>query len=169
MSNPWISYLQGGDLRTLGAAEMLLPLIKTQRDFNLLVACMHSEDRVVVMRAAHVMEKASRNKPEFLAHHKAAILEFMNTADIKHVKWHLAMMVSRLDLTYDEVGKVWDVLTRWAKDKKESRIVRTNAIQTLFDLVKHHNELQTDLKLTVQQVKEENIPSILARLRKLGA
>jgi hypothetical protein len=71
----------------------------------------------------------------------------------------------RLRLNDAELGKGWDTLTRWAKDKTNSGIVRVNSVQGLFELLKPQNELIEDFKLTLQEIEKENIPSINARIR----
>jgi hypothetical protein len=167
MQNELITYLKGGDLRSIAKVEKLLPLIKTQSDFDELFKYLFAKNRLVVMRTADALEKITTTKPEFLLCHKKDIFNFINTTNDKEFKWHLSLMVSRLDLSIDELGKVWAELTKWAKNKKESRIVRVNSIQSLFDLAKQHKELEKDLNLTIQEIKRENIPSINARLRKL--
>ncbi len=91
----------------------------------------------------------------------------INTATDKELKWNLALIASRLNLTIEELEMVWDKLTNWSKDKKESKIVRVNSIQSMFDLVKQNGELKRDFDLTIQEIEVENIPSINARLRKL--
>ncbi|MDH4295124.1 MAG: hypothetical protein OEV74_02500 [Cyclobacteriaceae bacterium] len=165
--NKFIKYLQGGDLRSIAEVEKLLPLVKTQSDFDELFENLFSIDRLVVMRTADALEKISATNPELLSNHKAEIINFLDTAHDKEFMWHLALMVSRLDLTTNQLGKVWAKLTKWAKDKKQSRIVRVNSIQTLFDLMKKHKVLETDLNQTIREIKKENIPSINARLKKL--
>lgn len=167
MQNELITYLNGGDLRSIAKVETLLPLIKTQSDFDELFNYLFSKDRLVVMRTADALEKLSSTNPEFLSCHKNDILDLIYTAKDKELKWHLSLMVSRFDLSIDELGEVWAVLRKWAKNKKESRIVRVNSIQSLFDLAKQHKELEMDLNLIVEEIKKENIPSINARLRKL--
>ena len=94
-------------------------------------------------------------------------INLINITIDKDLKWHLALIASRLELKTEELGIVWDKLTQWAKDKKESKIVRVNSIQTLFDLTKQNGELKRDFDLTIQEIEAENIPSINARLRKL--
>ena len=163
-----IKYLDGGDLRTIAGANKIVSLIKTQDDFDKLFQYLFSDDRLIVMRTADAIEKITTKHPEYLKKHKQEIINLMNTAKDKEFKWHLALIVARLNLTTDELGIIWQKLSNWAKDKKESKIVRVNSIQSLFDLVKKNPELKRDFDLTIQEITSENIPSINARLRKLN-
>lgn len=119
------------------------------------------------MRAADVAEKVTISKPEYLAPHKKQIIKLMSTAVDKELKWHLALMAPRMKYTERELGLVWDTLTRWALDTKESRIVRVHSLQGLHDLLAQEPGLQQDLLLTLGQAEAENIPSINARAKRL--
>jgi len=163
-----IKYLDGGDLRTIAGANKVVSLIKTQSDFDKLFQYLFSDDRLIVMRTADAIEKITTKHPEYLTKHKQEIIDLMNSAKDKEFKWHLVLIVARLNLTTDELGIIWQKLSNWAKDKKESKIVRVNSIQSLFDLVKKNPELKRDFDLTIQEIVAENIPSINARLRKLN-
>ena len=165
--NNLITYLKGGDLRSIADADKVVSLVKTQGDFENLFQYLFSKDRLVVMRAADAIEKITLNKPEFLKGHNQELLNLVEKAVDKELKWHLALIVSRLDLDINELGIIWDKLTKWATDKKESKIVRVNSLQSLFDLSKKNKKLTRDFELTVQEIEAENIPSINARLRKL--
>jgi hypothetical protein len=102
--------LKGGDLRSIG---------QTNKIFQQLF---HS-DRKIVMRSADAIEKITLKHPAFLKQHKASILKLIETAKHNELKWHLALIVSRLHLTIKEFEKIWQTLTGWANDKKESKIV----------------------------------------------
>lgn len=162
-----LNFLQGKDLRSTGNVEELLPKIKSEADFNTLFTFLNSSDRIVTMRAADAVEKITKAHPEFLQPHKGEVLDFLDSAQNKEFKWHLALMVPRLKLSEEEFGRVWDKLSAYAKDRKESRIVRVNCLQALSDLSSRNHDLQQDLELTFEEVETENIPSINARIRKL--
>ena len=163
----WISYLEGGDLRSIANVDQLVPLIQSQSDFDQLFQYLNSEKRLVVMRAADAVEKISQKHPEFLDKHKGAMLQHLQTATDKEFKWHLVLMVSRLKLSSSELTEVWEMLSKLAKDSKESRIVRVNSIQSLFDLTRHHKAYESKFQELSKQLQSEAIPSINARLKKL--
>lgn len=162
-----LQFLQGKDLRSTANVEQLVPLIINKKDFDGLFSFLNSSDRIVVMRAADAVEKITRAHPEFLQSHKEEILDFLESAGDKEFRWHLVLMVPRLDLSEDELGRAWDRLTTCAKDRKESRILRVNCLQALSDLSRRNKDLKQDLDLTFEEVNPENIPSIRARIRKI--
>ncbi len=65
------------------------------------------------------------------------------------------------------MGKVWATLMKWALDKNESKIVRVNSIQGLFDLLSQYPVLQNDFDIAIQELSDQNIPSITARIKQL--
>ncbi len=164
----FIKYLSGGDLRSIADVNEVVSLIKTQTDFDKLFQYLRINDRLVVMRAADAIEKITVQNPEYLSGHNQAIIDLLNTADNKELKWHLALLSSRLDLSARDLGTVWDKLIGWVTDKNESKIVRVNSIQALFDLANKNEVLKSDFYSVIQSIENENIPSINARLRKLG-
>ena len=159
--------LKGGDLRSIGQSNKVVSLINDQQSFDGLFQQLYHVDRKVVMRAADAIEKITVNNPDYLKQHKNDILKLCNTARNIELKWHLALLVSRLSLTKTQIGTVWQKLMSWATDPKESKIVRVNSIQGLFNLLTQHKELEQDFNLTLTEIEKENIPSINARIRKL--
>lgn len=159
--------LKGGDLRSIGKANQVVTQVNDQQTFEELFRELYSTDRKVVMRAADAIEKVTVKNPRYLQQHKDDILALCNTAKDIELKWHLALLVSRLNLTKNEVGTVWQILTNWVADKKESKIVRVNSLQGLHNILQNNKELTPDFNLILKEVERENIPSINARIRKL--
>lgn len=165
--NQFVYLLKGGDLRSIGQSNNVVSVIDNQQRFDELFQTLFHSDRKVVMRTADALEKITVNQPEYLQKHKNEILKLCHTAKNIELKWHVALLVTRVPLTKEEHGTIWQVLTRWATDRKESRIVRVNALQGLFDLLTRHQELKPEFNLTISKIENENIPSINARIRKL--
>jgi hypothetical protein len=162
-----ITYLAGGDLRSIGQSKKIISLIKNQNDFDKLIQYLFYDKRLIVMRTADTVEKITLDHPEYLLKYKKKIIELCNVAKDKELKWHLALLIPRLDLGNDELKKVWNVLTNWAKDKSNSRIVRVNSIQGLFEMMNKKNEYQKDFNQTLSELEKEDIPSINTRIKRL--
>jgi hypothetical protein len=161
--------LSGGDLRSIGKTEAVVLSVKDQNAFDELFTCLFHKDRLVIMRAADAIEKITINHAAFLTKHKQAILELGRTAKNKELKWHLALLIPRLNLSDKEIETVWPLLTNSALDKKESRLVRVNSIQALYDIAIRRKEFMGRFELLLAKAEKENIPSINARIRKLKA
>ena len=160
-------YLEGGDLRTIGGVKFLLPLIRDQKDFDILFRYMYSKDRPIVMRAADAVEKITIGHPEYLAGHKRDLLALLQSAEDKELKWHLSLLVSRLPLNDHELKLVLAKLKEWASDPAESRIVRVNALQALCEIKDQDPGLEKDFRILIGKLQKEEIASINARIRNL--
>jgi hypothetical protein len=164
-----LNKLKGGDLRSIGKANVIISEITNQKKFDKLFEGLFDTDRLVVMRAADAVEKITIAHPEYLDSHKKQLLELFQTANHIELKWHLAQLmprlILRLKLSEKETGIIWDKLTQWALDKTGSRIVRVNSIQALFDIQKQYPELRKDFENTIAQADRQNVPSVSARIR----
>ena len=159
--------LLGKDLRTIGQNDAVINSIHDQRSFDELFSLVFLHERTLVMRAVDAVEKVTAKRPEFLITHKSQLLEVLNSADHKELKWHIAQLIPRVDLTVSELKDVWHKLAYWALNKTESKIVRVNALQGLFDLSKVNPSLKGDFEKIISFMEHEMIPSIQARIRKL--
>lgn len=157
--------LSGGDLRSIGQSNSLVSKIKNQNDFDELFKCLFHKDRIVVMRAADAIEKVTINNPPYLAKHKNEVIELCNIAKDKELKWHLALLMPRLRLTGKEFDDAWRTLAVWSNDKTNSRIVRVNSIQGLFEMTGEQPNLTKDFDSILFELEKENVPSINARIR----
>ncbi len=162
-----IDYLKNGDLRSISQVNQLVTLINNQADFDRLFNYLNASDRLVAMRAADAVEKLTRQSRHFLKAHKVAYLELLSKAADKELKWHLAQLAPRFSYSDREFEAVWQCLKMWAEQRGESKIVRVNAVQALFELADKAEIYQTQLKQIVANIKREAIPSIDARLKKL--
>lgn len=166
-----LNRLKGGDLRSLGNTQAVISEITNQKEFDELFQGLFDTDRLEVMRVADAVEKITQIHPEYLDSHKKELLQLFQTANHIELKWHLAQLIPRLiirlKLNEDETGIVWDKLTQWALDKSGSRIVRVNSMQGLFEIQMKFPELKNDFANTLLKLDRENIPSIVARIKKL--
>jgi len=159
--------LSGGDLRSIGKSNSILPKIKNQNDFDKLFKFLFHKERLVKMRAADIIEKITILNPQYLTKYKKEIIELCNVSTDKELIWHLALLIPRLPLDNKEFGNAWGILIKWAKDKINSRIVRVNSIQGLFEMTKQKSKFKKDFEMTLFEIEKENIPSINSRIRKL--
>jgi hypothetical protein len=133
--------LEGGDRHSIGRADEVAELVRREpKRAGGLVECLWDSDRMVVARAANALEKASREAPSMLKPYKAALLGLMAEVEQKELRWQLALMVPRLKLTAAECTRVAQILEGWLEDS--SSLVKTFAMQGLFDLIRQSPSLQ---------------------------
>lgn len=159
--------LSGGDLRSIGKSNEAVQQIKDQMSFDKLFSCIFHEDRLVVMRSADAIEKITIEHPEYLFKHKNKLLELSSVAENKELKWHLALLLPRIKLNFTESRKALNILKQWVMNKEESKIVRVNSVQGLFELSQKHKNFTNELKAVIHELRKENIPSLNSRIKKL--
>jgi len=168
MIKDFTELLVGDDLRSLGKSLEIIPLINDQKSFDELFTYLYNNNRAIVMKTIDLIEKITLEHKEYLQKHKLEIFNMSNDVENIELKWHLAQIIVRINYTYNEIKIVWKILEKWIIDKRESKIVRVNSLQSLYEIVKNNNEYQNNLIKIVKKIKEENISSINARIKKLG-
>ena len=159
--------LSGGDLRSIGGSAEVVGLIHDQEDFDILFDFLYCGDRLIIMRAADAIEKISRNYTSYLDKYKLSLLGLLADATDKELKWHLAQLVPRLKINSDEKNNAFEIFKKWLLNENESKIVRANSIQALYELSCNSKALTKDFDEILVNIKKENIPSINARIKKL--
>ena len=168
MIKDFTELLTGDDLRSLGKSSEIISLINDQNSFDKLFTYLYYNDRAIVMKTIDLIEKITLEHKEYLQKHKLEIFNMSNDAKNIELKWHLAQLIVRINYTNNEIKIVWKILEKWILDTKESKIVRVNSLQSLYEIVKDNNEYQNNLMKIVKIIREENISSINARIKKLG-
>lgn len=102
--------LSGSDLRSIGESNFAILKIKNQNDFDELFKYLFYADRLLVMRAADAIEKITINNPQYLTKYKKEIIQLCDVAKDKELKWHLALLIPRLNLKNMEFENAWDKL-----------------------------------------------------------
>lgn len=159
--------LLGTDLRSLGKSNEVLKSITDQESFDELFELIFHHERLLVMRAVDTVEKITLIHSSYLQPHKTQLLSILKSADHKELKWHIAQLITRVKLSKKELVVVWHTLTYWALNKNESKIVRVNSLQGLFDLSRQYPQLKENFIKVMLTMEREIIPSIQARVRKL--
>src|SRR5580658_10529878 len=125
---PLFSTLQGGDRKSLGQANHVVALILGQpKRFAELLECLWRDDPVVRMRAADAAEKITAQRPELLRPFKAELLGLAGEAVQQELRWHLALMIPRLQLTRAERQSAFALFKEYLNDR--GSIVKTHALQ----------------------------------------
>jgi hypothetical protein len=143
--------------------------VDSQEKFDLLFKLIFHHEKNIATRSIDAVEKITRNSPAFLDSHKKQIFALINDDPNIEIKWHLAQIISRLQLSPKEFKRMWTLLTHWAANPNESKIVRVNSLQSLFDLYMRTDDsrLLSSFRITVRNMERERIPSISARIRQL--
>jgi len=167
MKKTFSELLLGGDLRKLRSNHKAVEAVYDQASFDELFGLIFHHERPLVMRAADAVEKITLRHPAYLNPHKAQLMAVFKSADHKELKWHMAQLLPRVELSGTELNEVWHILSYWVRNSNESKIVRVNALQGLYDLSRQHVDRQAEFNTVVADLEHELIPSLQARIHKL--
>lgn len=158
--------LEEGDLRSIGRVSEVIDLAADKPDiFSELIQAMAHSDSGVRMRASGAVEKISRNKPDFLQPHKAFLLDAVRRQTQQEVRWHLAQIIPRLELSLEERSRAARDLFKYLDDP--SKIVRANSLQALVDLAWEDDALFNEVKAAVERLADTGSPAVSNRAGKL--
>ena len=161
------SLLSGGDRRSVGRANDAASLaIQQPERFPELIACLWSEDPVIRMRAADAAEKASARSPGLLQPFKAELLGLLLEAQQQELRWHLAQMIPRLDLTAPERRRAAAVFRSYLKES--GSLVRTSGLQALAELSEDDPRLRSEVLQLIEQALRTGTAAMKARARNLN-
>jgi hypothetical protein len=117
------------------------------------------------MRASDAIEKITRLHPEFLQPYKSDFINVFARNSQKEIRWHLAQILPRLELTKKERQQVFDILVSFLDD--DSRIVKTFAMQGLADIAEMDRSYLPRVVRIVERLMASGIPAIQSRGKKL--
>jgi hypothetical protein len=158
--------LRGGDRRSIGRSNQIAKVVLSEpKRFAELIECLWDEDPIVRMRAADAAEKVTVTRPELLKPHKQELLGLLAEAEQIELRWHLALMVPRIELSAPERQRATAALQRYLDDR--SSIVKTFALQGLADLARQDASLREPARRTLEESLRTGTAAMKARVRKL--
>jgi hypothetical protein len=167
MSN-LLSKLTGGDRRSIGRVDEVVNEVLAQPDlFGTLFNGMLADDPLVRMRAADAIEKVTARQPEWLVPYKSCLIRDVARIEQQEVRWHVAQLFSRLELTSAERREVLAILEDYLNDK--SKIVKTFAMQAMADLAGQDPSLRPAIITRLETLTASGSPAMQSRGRKLLA
>lgn len=164
--HPLLKVLGGGDKRSLGKANAVAArALKEPALFDVLISGMLLADPLIRMRCADAAEKVTATHPEYLAPHKRMLLKTLSAIEAPEMQWHVAPMLARLPLSPAELKTAVNILLR--QTNSHSSIVKTLAMQALFDLAARHSTLRPMARRHIEELTHIGTPAMKARGRKL--
>jgi hypothetical protein len=152
-----LEMLRGGDRRSIGKSnEVVAMVLKEPGLFDALFSGLLTDDPLIRMRSADAAEKVTVIHPEYLAPYKKTLLKSLVKVVQAEVRWHVAPMLARLPLSPSEQAAVINVLTSYMNDR--SSIVRTMAMQALYDLAERYEALRPVALLRTRSTKRGRTP-----------
>ena len=158
--------LKGGDRRSIGRSNQVVAIVRRQPAlFPALIDGMHHENELVCMRAADVAEKLTVANPKWLQPFKVQLMQLAARATQQELRWHLAQMLPRLELSRRDRVIIEVIFRRYLNDR--SRIVKTFAMQGLADLAMQNPQLRASTRRLISSLMRTGSPAMRSRGRKL--
>jgi hypothetical protein len=162
-----IPLLVGKDLRTIRQNSIVIKAIHDQGSFDKLFSLVFHHERAVAMRAADAVEKITLHHPEYLQQHRTQLIALFTSADHIEMKWHVIQLMPRLAISHSESLAICQRLKYFAENPNESKIVRINAMQALYEFGQKDLAVEPVFNEVLLTLEHVPIPSIQARIRKL--
>jgi hypothetical protein len=124
-------------------------------------------DPLVRMRSADAAEKITQARPEFLQPYKKQLLQTVSRIEQQEVRWHLAQMLPRLELSPEEREQALEILISFLGD--QSKIVQTFSLQALADLAVGDRNLIPQVRVILADALGSGSPAVVSRVKKLQA
>jgi len=161
-----LSQLRGGDRRSIGRVSTVVAAVqKRPALFKDLVSGLFDDNPAVRMRAADAMEKISSDDPQLLQPYKKQLIRLAQRTQQQDMRWHLAQMLPRLQLTAKETAAVTDIFFDFLNDR--SKIVVTFAMQALTDFALIKGQASDRLIRAMENLTQTGSPAIQSRGKKL--
>jgi len=120
------------------------------------------------MRTADALEKASSRHREYLRPFKNRLINEVSQIEQQEVRWHLAQMLSYLEVSRPERDQIVRILLSYL-DTDKSKIVKVCSIQTLTNLADKDKVIRLKVVRKIEEVVEIGSPAMVIRAKKLLA
>ncbi|MBC8248085.1 MAG: hypothetical protein H8E90_00270 [Anaerolineales bacterium] len=158
--------LAGGDRRSIGrVGEVVADVLNDPTLFEVVFYGMLSDDPIIRMRSADAAEKITARYPEHLQPYKTKLIQQVARIEQQEVRWHVAQMIPRLELSEEERAVVVEILLGYLNDK--SKIVKTFSMQALADLAEQDGGLRSQMIPLLEELTRTGSPAMRSRGRKL--
>jgi hypothetical protein len=155
----------GGRLEAGRAREVAELILTHPRKTGQVVECLWDDDPGVANRAADALERASHSRPSLLAPWKDALLARLAEGKENKLRWNLALMMARLELTVSETERTMIALESYLDDR--GSIVRTAAMHGMAGLALQNPVLLPEVLDTLRILTRSGTPAMRARGRML--
>jgi hypothetical protein len=130
-----------------------------------LIECLWAPDPGVANRAAEALERVSHEHPSLPGPWKDSLLGLLADAEQNKLRWNLALIIPRLDLSRAEAKRAAGVLHIYLED--QSSIVKTCAMHGLAGLTRLDPSLLPEVLDLLRILTRSGTPAMRARGRKL--
>jgi hypothetical protein len=141
--------------------------IEDQESFDELFRLVFHHERSVSQRAMRAVMMVEKAHPEFLHTHAEQLLTLLRSPDHKDIKSMVIQLIPKANLDSAELQRVWHILTYLVLNQNEQKIIRVNALQSLYELTHKQATFVYELQDTLNALTYDRTPSVQAKILKL--
>ncbi len=157
----------GGHANSLGrSAEVIDIVLKNPDRLNEVYECMFHEDAWVRMRAADVIEKICRTRPDWLEPYIDKFIKDLSSSTQASILWHLAQIYAQVNLTNDQRKFVINWLKNLISTKEVDWIVSANTMDALAKFVDENYLEKSEFTNLLKVQKTHKSNAIIKRANK---
>ena len=123
----------------LGTNQIVTEILKNPKTFPHLIAGISHHDPVIRMRAADSIEKITLQRPDLLRPFKEKLLALATGSAApslqQEVRWHLALLLPRLELTLTERALATDILFEYLDDDGSPHTIDSTDVNAYLDSI----------------------------------
>jgi DNA-binding transcriptional ArsR family regulator len=161
--------LLGGDPRSVhGVDQVIAAALADPSALEALFECLFCADAVVRMRVGDALEKIARIQPELVAPFTRRLLSYVADVDQPSVQWHLAQILTEIELTPQQRRRATAILKR-NLERYEDWIVVNLTLQALAHFARDDLELCRELAPILRSHQADTRKSVAKRATKLLA
>lgn len=165
-NNHFPHLLLGRKLRT-NRQQRIQESVEDQGSFDELFKLVFHSEKLVAQRAMRAVIQLVKSNPEFLQAHAEQLLTLLRSPDHKEIKGLVIELLPKVELTLTEVESVWHILTYMALNQNEQRMIRTHALQSLYELALQHYSFRFELNDTLNALAMDLTPSVHAKVLRI--
>lgn len=159
--------LTSGDPRSLGRTQEVVELvIADQTLLEELYSCLFQDDEIIRMRAGDALEKVCRQNPEWFDSYKERLLSEVPKIRQPSVQWHLAQMLSEIQLTAPETKSAIKIMKR-NLETMDDWTVTNLTLEALATFVRRGSFGTDEFIVILKQQLLSRHKSVVARSNKL--
>ena len=165
--NQILKQLIGGDLRSIGRGnEVVQQILDNPQLFPDVFEGLTSDEPIIRMRSADVIEKVAKQHPEYLQPFKSQLINEISRIDQKEVQWHVAQMFAYLTIDQSERDTIMNILLTYLS-QDTGAIVKTFSMQTLAIFAERYPDIRPEIIELIECLMKTGSPAIITRGNKL--
>jgi hypothetical protein len=159
--------LAGGDPRSLGNTDKVIDyVLRDKTKLTELFDCVDASNEIVRMRACDALEKICRQKPQWFKPYAEAILNRWPEIDQPSVQWHLAQILSEIELKPKEIRLAVNILKN-NLGSTDDWIVENLTLESLATFTRKGN-FDVDEFISILKLHQNSRhKSVISRINKL--